>query len=208
MSSAAWAPITQPLTQQPIPISLGLVPITQPLTQPPIPRSTACLCHMSIHYIHIYIRIWTRVLHTCVYTHPYTSLCTCLYTCLYTRSLRIKEAVLGADHPDLVSTISNIAVLHRQQSRFDEAHPRTHVCTHAPTHVRQGLELLKRGLRIQIGSLGRAHPSIASTYGHVCRHACRRVRDSMHWHVCRHLCRCMCRPVAAKHNAETCEPRM
>ena len=42
---------------------------------------------------------------------------------LYERSIAIKEAALGADHPELALTLNNLAELYRTQRRFDEAEP-------------------------------------------------------------------------------------
>ena len=63
---------------------------------------------------------------------------------LYKRSIAIKEAALGATHPEVALTLNNLAELYRSQRRFDEAEP-----------------LYNRALAIDQEALGADHPSLA-----------------------------------------------
>src|SRR5262249_51873442 len=40
---------------------------------------------------------------------------------LYQRSLTIYEQVLGPEHPDTASTLNNLALLYKNQGRYEEA---------------------------------------------------------------------------------------
>ncbi len=65
---------------------------------------------------------------------------------LYKRSLEIKEKVLGAEHPSVATTLSNLAELYKAQGRYEEAEP-----------------LYKRSLEISEKVLGAEHPDVATT---------------------------------------------
>jgi len=42
---------------------------------------------------------------------------------LYVRSLAISEQQLGADHPDVATSLNNLASLYQSQGRYSEAEP-------------------------------------------------------------------------------------
>jgi tetratricopeptide (TPR) repeat protein len=42
---------------------------------------------------------------------------------LYKRSLAIREKALGRDHPDVASSLNNLAALYRNQGRYADALP-------------------------------------------------------------------------------------
>src|SRR5262249_49350509 len=60
------------------------------------------------------------------------------------RALTIREAVLGAQHPDMAQSLNNLAALYDAQGRYGEAEA-----------------LLKRALAIREGVLGAQHPDVA-----------------------------------------------
>ncbi len=53
---------------------------------------------------------------------------------------------LGPDHPDVATTLNNLAVLHEAQGKYAAAEP-----------------LYKRALAIEVNALGPAHPTLATT---------------------------------------------
>jgi tetratricopeptide (TPR) repeat protein len=63
---------------------------------------------------------------------------------LYKRSLTIAEKTLGPDHPDVATSLNNLAALYRAQGRYAEAEP-----------------LSKRSLTIIEKALGPDHPDVA-----------------------------------------------
>ena len=42
---------------------------------------------------------------------------------LYQRSLGIRETKLGKDHPDVATSLNNLAALYRTQGKYEEAEP-------------------------------------------------------------------------------------
>ncbi|HEX2226888.1 MAG TPA: tetratricopeptide repeat protein, partial [Candidatus Binatia bacterium] len=60
---------------------------------------------------------------------------------LYLRSLSTREKLLGRDHPDVGTTLKNLAELYRNQGRAEEAKP-----------------LYQRALNIMETALGKDHP--------------------------------------------------
>ncbi len=65
---------------------------------------------------------------------------------LYLRSLKTKEKILGADHPDVAVTLNNLAGLYRSQGLYEKAEP-----------------LYLRSLEISEKSLESDHPDVAVT---------------------------------------------
>ena len=61
------------------------------------------------------------------------------------RALAIDEASLGKDHPDVATTLSNLALLYQATNRLKEAEP-----------------LMQRALAIAEASLGKDHPDVAT----------------------------------------------
>ncbi len=61
------------------------------------------------------------------------------------RSLAIWEKTLGPEHPNVVTSLNNLAELYRTQHEFDQAEP-----------------LYKRALAIDEKVLGLEHPDVAS----------------------------------------------
>jgi tetratricopeptide (TPR) repeat protein len=61
-------------------------------------------------------------------------------------ALRIQETVLGPDHPDVATSLNNLAVLYRVQGNYGDAEP-----------------LYQRALRIQETVLGPDHPDVAAS---------------------------------------------
>jgi tetratricopeptide (TPR) repeat protein len=61
-----------------------------------------------------------------------------------TRSLEIREKALGPEHPNLATSLNNLAVLYRAQGKYAEAEP-----------------LYKRSLAIMEKALGPDHPNVA-----------------------------------------------
>ena len=65
---------------------------------------------------------------------------------LYERSLRIFEKVLGEDHPNVASSLNNLAELYRTQGQYEQAEP-----------------IYQRSLAIKENTLGKDHPSVATS---------------------------------------------
>jgi tetratricopeptide (TPR) repeat protein len=65
---------------------------------------------------------------------------------LYRRALVIRERVLGSDHPDVATSLNNLASLYKSQGKYDEAEP-----------------LHRRALAIREKSLGSDHPDVAAS---------------------------------------------
>jgi tetratricopeptide (TPR) repeat protein len=65
---------------------------------------------------------------------------------LYQRSLKILEAVLGAQHPDVAASLNNLAVLYKTQGFYEKAEP-----------------LYQRSLKILEAVLGAQHPDVAQS---------------------------------------------
>ena len=65
---------------------------------------------------------------------------------LYRRSLEIREKQLGPDHPDVATSLNNLAVLYQAMGRYAEAEP-----------------LYRRSLEIREKQLGRDHPDVATS---------------------------------------------
>ena len=62
------------------------------------------------------------------------------------RALKIHEAHLGADHPDVATSLNNLAILLKAQGKYDEAEP-----------------LYRRALTIREAHLGADHPDVATS---------------------------------------------
>ena len=62
------------------------------------------------------------------------------------RSLAIREKALGPDHPDVGTSLSNLAVLYQSQGRYADAEP-----------------LYKRSLAIREKALGPDHPDVGTS---------------------------------------------
>jgi tetratricopeptide (TPR) repeat protein len=65
---------------------------------------------------------------------------------LYQRALRILETALGPDHPDVATSLNNLAALYRVQGNYGAAEP-----------------LYQRALRIWETALGPDHPNVATS---------------------------------------------
>ena len=65
---------------------------------------------------------------------------------LYRRSLKIAEAALGPDHPDVALSLNNLAGLYELQGRYADAEP-----------------LIRRSLKIKEAKLGPDHPDVAQS---------------------------------------------
>ncbi len=65
---------------------------------------------------------------------------------LYQRSLAISEKALGPEHPDVATSLNNLAELYRDQGRYGEAEP-----------------LYQRSLAISEKALGPEHPDVAQS---------------------------------------------
>ena len=63
---------------------------------------------------------------------------------LYERAILIREKVLGSEHPDVASSLNNLAALYDNQRRYDVAEP-----------------LFERALSIREKVLGSEHPDTA-----------------------------------------------
>ena len=64
---------------------------------------------------------------------------------LHRRALSIREAALGPDHPDVATSLTNLAALYQVQGRYADAEP-----------------LHRRALVIDEAALGPDHPSVAT----------------------------------------------
>jgi tetratricopeptide (TPR) repeat protein len=71
---------------------------------------------------------------------------------LYQRSLVIWEKALGSEHPDVATSLNNLATLSRAQGRYAQAEP-----------------LLRRSLAIWEKALGPEHPDVATTLNNLAR---------------------------------------
>ena len=65
---------------------------------------------------------------------------------LYQRALAIKEKALGPDHPDVATSLNNLALLYKAQGKYVEAEP-----------------LYQRALAIREKALGPEHPDVAKS---------------------------------------------
>ena len=65
---------------------------------------------------------------------------------LFQRALKIREKVLGAEHPDVASSLNNLALLYKTQGLYEKAEP-----------------LFQRSLKIREKVLGAEHPDIAES---------------------------------------------
>ena len=65
---------------------------------------------------------------------------------LYQRSLKIREAKLGKDHPDVAASLNNLASLYKDMGQYEKAEP-----------------LLQRSLQIREDNLGKDHPDVAQS---------------------------------------------
>ena len=66
---------------------------------------------------------------------------------LYERSLRIREKILGEEHPNIAASYNNLAVVYQSQGEYKKAE-----------------ELYEKSLRIKKRILGKEHPKIAVSY--------------------------------------------
>lgn len=64
---------------------------------------------------------------------------------MYKRALRIEEEPLGPEHPNVATTLNNMAMLLGSQGEYEEALP-----------------LIERALRIKEEALGPEHPDVAA----------------------------------------------
>ena len=64
----------------------------------------------------------------------------------YRRSLEIREKQLGRDHPDVATSLNNLAALYQAMGRYAEAEP-----------------LYRRSLAIREKQLGPDHPDVATS---------------------------------------------
>ena len=69
---------------------------------------------------------------------------------LYKRGLAVLEKTLGSEHPDIATSLSNLALLYQAQARYAEAEP-----------------LFKRGLAIAEKTLGPGHSDVAANLGNL-----------------------------------------
>ncbi|WP_343327452.1 tetratricopeptide repeat protein, partial [Geitlerinema sp. PCC 9228] len=65
---------------------------------------------------------------------------------LYRQALEMRKRLLGEQHPDVATSLSSLAILYKDQGRYEEAEPL----------YRQALEMRKR-------LLGEQHPSVAAS---------------------------------------------
>ena len=65
---------------------------------------------------------------------------------IYQRSLRLREKALGPDHPDVATSLNNLAALYRAQGKYDAAEP-----------------LYQRSLRLREKALGPDHPYVGTS---------------------------------------------
>ncbi|WP_139240833.1 tetratricopeptide repeat protein, partial [Geitlerinema sp. PCC 9228] len=65
---------------------------------------------------------------------------------LYRQALEMRKRLLGEPHPDVASSLNNLAFLYQSQGRYEEAEPL----------YRQALEMFKR-------LLGEQHPDVATS---------------------------------------------
>ncbi len=73
-------------------------------------------------------------------------------TTLAKRSLAIKEKALGPEHPDVATSLNNLAVLYQAQGRYKDAGP-----------------LYRRALAIREKTLGPEHPNIVTTLNNMAK---------------------------------------
>jgi tetratricopeptide (TPR) repeat protein len=98
------------------------------------------LAHLNSHTVQ-YARVIDRIAYWLNYTANYASALD-----LYERVLSISKKELGPEHPEVVSTLNNLAVLYKSMGNYTEALP-----------------LYERALSISEKVLGQEHPSVAST---------------------------------------------
>lgn len=79
-----------------------------------------------------------------------------------TRSLEMRQRVLGPDHPDCAQSLNNLAALHTERREYEAAE-----------------DMYERALDIRKRALSPDHPSLAYTLKHLAMLYKRRVR-----HVC------------------------
>lgn len=77
-----------------------------------------------------------------------------------TRSLEMRQRVLGADHPDCAQSLNNLASLHSERKEYETAE-----------------ELYEKALDIRKRALAPDHPSLAYTLKHLAMLYKRRVRN-------------------------------
>ena len=65
---------------------------------------------------------------------------------LYKRSLAIREKALGPEHPDVATSLNNLADIHKARGRYAQTEP-----------------LYKRALSILEKALGQEHPNVATS---------------------------------------------
>lgn len=79
-----------------------------------------------------------------------------------TRSLEMRQRVLGPDHPDCAQSLNNLAALHTERREYETAE-----------------DMYERALDIRKKALSPDHPSLAYTLKHLAMLYKRRVR-----HIC------------------------
>ena len=69
---------------------------------------------------------------------------------LYEKNLRIREKVLGKDHPDMATSYNNLALVYKDQGKYKQAE-----------------ELYKKAMQISERILGEEHPTTAASYNNL-----------------------------------------
>jgi tetratricopeptide (TPR) repeat protein len=98
------------------------------------------LAHLNSHTVH-YAGVISDIAHWLTYIANYATALP-----LYERTLSIREKVLGPEHPDVATTLNNLAALYQSMGNYTEPLP-----------------LYKRALSIFEKVLGPEHPDVATT---------------------------------------------
>lgn len=80
-----------------------------------------------------------------------------------TRSLEMRQRVLGPDHPDCAQSLNNLAALHTERREYETAE-----------------DMYEKALNIRKKALSPDHPSLAYTLKHLAMLYKRRVRHCGH----------------------------
>lgn len=106
--------------------------------------------------------------------------CLCVFTSaakvFLTRSLEMRQRVLGPDHPDCAQSLNNLAALHTERREYETAE-----------------DMYERALDIRKRALSPDHPSLAYTLKHLAMLYKRRVRHvyqltlKLHYSFCEEL---------------------